>query len=209
MLFNLRMMTLNPFWLWLATSAAAVPVEYQVNAREGCRQAVAGAYVQAYDEHARAVAYVATLKEQLTSLKAASSQAKKELATIEASLAKQNYDVDKASKLDMAAANARAVLDQTGEYQKMLGEAEKAVLPARQREQDIRRQFGKVFQIETVKDNGKGGYPFRVSYRTPCPKYRALCPLPVDQQVELEALRIDGALPDSCRKYLGQSKIAP
>jgi hypothetical protein len=203
------MMMLNSIWLWLATSALGVPAEYQVNAREGCRQAVAGAYVQAYDEHERSLAYVATLKEQLSALKTASAKSKKELSTIESALAKQNYDIDKASKLDMAAANARAVLDQTAEYQKMLDEAEKAVTPAHHREQDIRRQFGKVFQIETVKDSGKGGYPFRVTYRTPCPKYRALCPLPSDQQQELQELRIDGTLPEACRKYLGQSKIAP
>ncbi|MBM4251592.1 MAG: hypothetical protein FJ146_06445 [Deltaproteobacteria bacterium] len=201
------MIMLNAIWLWLVSTASGVPVEYQVNAREGCRQIVAGAYVQAYDERERTLAYVATLKEQLSALKTASIKAKQELSTIESALAKQNYDIDKASKLDMAAANARAVLDQTVEYQKMLNEAEKAVIPARQREQDIKRQFGKVFEIEMVKDNGKGGYPFRVVYRTACPKYRALCPLPADQQDELQALRIDGTLPEPCRKYVGQSKI--
>ena len=56
-------------WLLYIATAFAMPPEYQVNAREGCRQAIAGAYLAAYDEHERAINYIVTLKEQINGTK--------------------------------------------------------------------------------------------------------------------------------------------
>ena len=205
--FNQDMFLLNSILMTLHATAMAVPVEYQVNAREGCRQAIAGSYVEAHDEYQRALAYLENVTEQVKELKAAAIKADKDAKAAAAKMAGKSYDIDTASNNDMAASSSRAIHQQLTEYLKLQSQAERDVVPTRQREQTLKDQLSKVFVIEQINDPPRGGYPFRVVYRTACPKYRALCPLPATEQDALAKFKIDGDLPESCRKYLGQSKI--
>jgi hypothetical protein len=194
-------------WLLYAATAFAMPPEYQVNAREGCRQAIAGAYLAAYDEHERAINYIVTLKGQITALKAASVKAQAQAKTAAAALAEHSYDVETARRNDDAASAARVMESQLKEYRTLLDEAQRRVPEVAAREKKLRDQIVKVFNIERADDAIKGGYPFRLNYRSHCPKYRALCPLPEKEREHLIEIKIDGAVPEECQKYAGQSKL--
>ena len=52
-----------------------------------------------------------------------------------------------------------------------------------------------------------GGYPIVVSYRSSCPKYRHLCPLPREDANRLRAIEIDGEVPVACERYASLSNI--
>ena len=201
------MLFLKSLWLLHVATALAMPPEYQVNVREGCRQAIAGAYLAAYDEHERAINYIVTLKEQTKALKAASTKAQAQAKTAAAALAEHSYDVDRASRNDDAASAARVMESQLKEYQTLLDESQRRIPEVAAREKKLRDQIVKVFNIERADDATKGGYPFRLNYRNTCPKYRALCPLPEKEREHLLEIKIDGVVPEECQKYAGQSKL--
>jgi len=201
------MLIAKSLWLLYVATAFAMPPEYQVNAREGCRQAVAGAYLGAYDEHERAINYIVMLKEQITALKAAAVKAHAQAKTAATALAEHSYDVEIARRNDDAASAARVMESQLKEYRTLLEEAQRRVPEVAAREKKLRDRIVKVFNIERADDATKGGYPFRLNYRSTCPKYRALCPLPEKEREHLIEIKIDGAVPEECQKYAGQSKL--
>jgi hypothetical protein len=199
--------TIWSLWTIASSSALALPPEYQVNIREGCRQSIAGAYLHAHDEHERLQGYIVTIKEQLSSAKIAAAKADTEAKTAAVVLAKNTYDTDLASKNDAAASMARTMRAQVKDYQELLTQASQQLPAAEAAEKKLRQQILKVFNIERLPDPPKGGYPFRITYRSECPKYRALCPLPNKEREALLEIRVDGTLPESCQRYAEQSML--
>ena len=187
--------------------AFGVPAEYQVNVREGCRQAIAGAYLQALDEKARISDYMKTLKEQLVHLEAALKEADVEAKKAADVLAKQHYDIDVASRNDAATAKVKGLRAQITDYRGLLEKTEGQLPLALTKEKKLHDRIVKVFRIDHLADQSGGGYPIKITYRSDCPKFRAVCPLPPKEREALLEIEVDGEVPESCRRYVGLSHL--
>ena len=183
------------------------PVSDQVNLREACRQDVGGAYLKVYDEKTRADDYIAMLKDSLTSLQAAVVDAEKDARAKRAIAERSSYDLDKAIRRDQAQAKLDTLLEQRTEGQGLLKEALTSSDAHAKEEERLRQELSPIFHFERHGDQADGGYPLRINYKSSCPRFRYLCTLP-DKDVEfLLRIRIDGALPESCKRYAAMSKL--
>jgi hypothetical protein len=188
--------------------AAARPPEMQPNAREACRQEVAGAYIKVYDDREKNRTLIVHLRGNMKDQDASLKTAKAELATARAAAAGSEYSVEKAERNEQAEAMVKTLEAQRREFATMLAEAEKAQPRYVAREAALKSAVAKVFTFERLEDKPDGGYPIHLNYKTACSKYRYLCPLPAAQRRDLLAIAAvaengDGGPPafESCRRY--------
>ena len=193
--------------LTVAPPAWAMPPEYQVNVREGCRRAVAGAYLKAYDEKERTASYQASLKEQVATLKEALTTAQTAAKAAATQAAGHDFDATLAARRDDTAVVVKTLSGQMADYQQMMAKNAPEIAAKAAAEKRLRAAIETVFQFTRTGDLKDGGYPTQLAYRSSCPKYRALCPLPAKDREALSNLRIEGSLPEACQKYAGQSHL--
>lgn len=199
------------FFGWIPLSALARPMRLEPNVREGCRQALTGAYITAYDDKERQRHFVRILKEKLAEAETALQKAIKEHQVIRGEKAKASYDTILAEKEEAASIAVRTYEDQKEVFQNQLSQAIKEQELAENREKELRKILGPILTIKRFEDRPDGGYPIETSYKSPCPPYRALCLLPQKDIEHLSKIRIDGELPKVCQRYisLGRSPIPP
>jgi plasmid stabilization system protein ParE len=65
----------------------------------------------------------------------------------------------------------------------------------------------KAFTMKRMGDQRDGGYPIRLDYKSSCPKYRVLCPLPIDQADAVKAIPLEDSAQESCTRYTSLSKL--
>ncbi len=187
--------------------ASGRPSEYRTNMREACRQAVAGGYLKQYDEREKLRTYVRSLKEQVETTSAAVKKARKAFDAAKAAAEKQTFELALANKRDEALASLQTLEAQQKDYEDLKGEAEKTLAKATENEDALKKRIVKVFVFERVEDRPDGGYPIHLAYKSACPKYRHLCPLPRDEAEKLTEIELDGQAPDVCVRYASLSKI--
>lgn len=191
----------------LPSQVSARPDDYKTNVREACRQAVAGAYLKAYDERERTHAYAKALSVQLDELATGLKAAKTRLAQAKTAAAAHDFDVDRAAAVDYATAAARSIEDQKAESEGLHRAAVGKLSELKQREKAMRAAIERLFVVKRVEDRPDGGYPFEIEYRSACPKYRHLCTLPIVEAERLERLELDGVVPVPCKRYAGLSRL--
>ncbi len=188
-------------------SAHAVPDDYKVNVREGCRQLISGAYIRVYDEREKNRTLAKSLAGQLADTETALKAAQKELASAKAAAAAGTFELARANAADRASAKVRTMEAQRAEYQALLLQAEAAAASAARDERELLHAVAPIFEITRANDKADGGYPLRLDYKATCPKYRALCPLPVADADKLAAVKVEGAAPEACKRYVSQSRM--
>ncbi len=191
----------------LAPCASARPSDYQTNVREACRQAVAGGYLKVYDEREKLTVYVKSLEEQVKATDVALAKARVELAKAKDAAAKQSFDLAVASRRDEAATTVQNLESQRADYLALKVKSVDSLAKAKTGEHDLKLTVDKVFAFERTEDKADGGYPIQIAYRSPCPKYRHLCPLPPRDAELLVKIIVDGASPEACGRYASLSKI--
>ena len=185
----------------------ARPTEYQVNVREGCRQAIAGGYLKVYDERERLRTYIIALTDQLKSLAPLLESARKADAAAAKALEKAAFETDVVAKRGEAAAHLKALEDQIREAESLRSKAELEHKKYLAEEAKLRAAILPVFAFERLEDKPDGGYPVHLNYRSACPKYRHLCPLPARDTAALLSIKIDGKVPEPCERYAGLSRM--
>jgi hypothetical protein len=190
-----------------AAPALAVPAELQPNSREACRRAVAGAYLNAYGEKERLEHLIRATDAEIATTKSALAAARRELASWSAKAKAESFDVDLATKRDDAAVIVKGDEDQLKTYEQEMADAKGKLGAPVAEERRLRGLIDKVFVFERLLDQADGGYPIHLAYRSPCPKYRALCPLPPKDADRLLAITVDGQAPEPCSRYASLSKI--
>lgn len=187
--------------------AGAMPPEYQVNVREGCRQAIAGGYLKAYDEKERTAAYQTSLQDQQATLKVALAKAQAQAKAAAAAAAGHDFDATLAATRGDTAIVVQTLTAQMADYQALMAKNAPQIATAAAAEKRLRAEIDVVFQFTRTGDLKDGGYPTQLAYRSACPKYRALCPLPAKDREALAGIKIEGKLPEACSKYVGQSHL--
>lgn len=190
-----------------APSAHAVPDDYKVNVREGCRQVISGAYIRVYDEREKNRTLAKSLTGQLADTETALKKAQNEHASAKAAAAAGTFELARANAADRAGAKVRTMEAQRAEYQALLAQAEAAAVAATRDERELLLAVTPIFEITRANDKADGGYPLRLDYKATCPKFRALCPLPVADADKLAAVKVEGALPEPCKRYVSQSRM--
>lgn len=194
-------------FLGLSPAASARPSEYRTNVREACRQAVAGGYLKQYDEREKLRTYVRTVKEQVETTADAVKKARKAFEAAKAAAEKETFELALANKRDEASATLQTLEAQQRDYEDLKSEAEKTLAKATENEDALKKKIVKVFVFERVEDRPDGGYPIHLAYKSACPKFRHLCPLPREEAEKLTQIEVDGEAPDACVRYASLSKI--
>lgn len=175
--------------------------------REACRQAVAGGYLKQYDEREKLRTYVRTVKEQVETTAAAVRKARKAHDAAKAAAEKHTFELALANKRDEALATLQTLEAQQRDYEDLQGEAEKTLAKATENEEALKKRIVKVFVFERVEDKPDGGYPIHLAYKSACPKFRHLCPLPREEAEKLTQIEVDGEAPEVCVRYASLSNI--
>ncbi len=194
-------------FLGVSPAVLARPAEYRTNIREACRQAVAGGYLKQYDEREKLRTYVKTLKEQVGATAAAAKKAKKAFEVAKAAAEKQTFELALAQKRDETTITLQTLETQQKDYEDLQAEAEKTLAKATENEAALKKRIVKVFVFERLEDRPDGGYPIHLAYKSACPKFRHLCPLPRGEAEKLTEIEVDGEVPDACVRYASLSKI--
>jgi hypothetical protein len=190
-----------------ATSAAARPDAQKPNAREACRAAVAGSYLKTYDERERLKTYIKALDAQVKDLEAARTKVAGEEKALAAKAGAEAFDVNLAVKRDEALAHLRTLELRAEEARDLKRRAATELDGHVAREARLRAQVERVFVFTRTGDKPDGGYPTELRYKSPCPKYRYLCPLPASDVEALLQITDGGKpLPD-CERYASLSKL--
>ena len=192
--------------LAVAESALAMPPEYQVNAREACRRAIAGAYLNAYGELDRLGMEQRAATAQVVSLGAKLAEAQRRYDTAVAKHKAAGFDQVLAAERDEARSLLELLTAQRRDYAAQASRASQGQTRQLLIEQQLRKQVEKVFIIARTGDLPDGGYPEHVDYRSPCPKFRSLCPLPDSEQELLLGIQVDGQTPEACQRYVTMTK---
>ncbi len=190
-----------------AGPARAVPEDYKVNVREGCRQSISGAYISAYTERERGRTLVKTLARQIQDTAQALKTSQDELARLKARSAGKDFELQQAVDMDQLTSRIRTLDAQRGDYAGMAQKAHVELAAAEALEKTLLQGLAKVFVVERTLDKADGGFPIRLDYKATCPKYRALCPLPADAARDLLAIALEGGPPEACRRYATLSKL--
>ena len=182
--------------------AMAEPIEDQTTVRELCRKAVAGAYLKAQNDRDWDERYLLSVSTQLTQLEKAIGGAKKDLSANAAKLAKADFDVPLSEERMRLETLVRSLEQRSIEFKKLKSDAEVRATQSRKHLKDIDNQVQGTFQVIRVDDGTEKGYPFRLNYRSSCPKYRYLCPLPPKEATNLLKITVENnKVPEPCRRY--------
>ena len=182
--------------------AIAEPVEDQTTVRELCRKAVAGGYLKAQNDKDWDERYLLSVSNQLTLLEKAIGGAKRDLSTNSAKLAKADFDVPLSEERMRLETLVHSLEQRTTEFKKLKVEALARAALTRKRLKDIDAQVQGTFQVVRMDDGTEKGYPFRLNYRSSCPKYRFLCPLPSKEASNLLKITVENdKVPEPCLRY--------
>lgn len=190
-----------------ATAAHARPDSQKPNAREACRIAVAGTYLKTYDERERLKTYIRALDAQEKELVAALTKVNTEDKALAAKASAEAFDVTLAVRRDEVLANKRTLEMRAQEARDLKRQAATDLDQHVAAELTLRRQVDRVFRFTRTEDKPDGGYPTDLQYKSPCPKYRYLCPLPVKDVEALLLIKDNGKPLSDCEKYASLSKL--
>ncbi len=191
-------------WSHLGMAATANPSADE-RSREACRRIAAGDYLSVNDELQRGEQLVKRLKTKETRLQRESEQARRDHAKAVANLGPAEYETGKLKAIDDAKARLELVTANLQETNKALTDSQAVVKTAQTRHDALKRSLSQVFVISKRQTQPLDTYPWELSYKHACPKYRSQCALPEQQRHqllhEITPLLHD---PEPCRRYSQQ-----
>jgi hypothetical protein len=173
------------------------------NLREICRRTLSGQFLTAFHDANHAEMFVEATKSQHTDLSKKLKSEELSLKEIELKLR------DTASKNRVKLADyqsqqsiVKSLRETVAEQEQLLEVSDLRAKEVRDREKKLRTALSPVFLIEFTKDPEKPQNEvfWRLQYKTPCPPYRALCPLPEKARQYLKLAALD----ESCNRYANQ-----
>ena len=192
---------------WTAKVAVARPDDYRVNAREACRQSVSGAYIKAYDEREKARTLVKAILGTLHDTDQALAAASADERSLKAKSGAKEFEIEHAVELDTARTKVSTFAAQKKELETELARARDDEARTIEVEKGFLKAVVGAFTMTRMGDTRDGGYPIRLDYKSPCPKFRVLCPLPAADAAVIEKIPLEGDARAACQRYTGISKL--
>ena len=189
------------FFLFLTPAQRVSAVkDAEVNLREACRRAVAGYYLKIYDKKEHSEQYLHLLGEKEKEIAAALKQAEVNFEAKKKKFTQNEFDSKVLTEFNEATVHLDNLKKAHADNQNLQYDAKETLFVVTKQEKEAREKIAPVFKIERLEDKPQQGYPFRVEYIAPCPKYRYLCALPLDHAKSLKTL-LGEETPDACLKY--------
>ena len=161
------------------------------NFRELCRKTISGQYSNVLADK--------TLAEDAVKLASEAIQkSKKQINADEAKLDKLNekirsseYTPELINERDMVNAQLKLYQEQLTTSQSQLKSAQQLAITSKKRIESIQKKVESIFEVSMVPDPEGGPRPMlgRIEWKSSCPKYRVLCPLPAKDAQTLKELR--------------------
>lgn len=177
-------------------------VQDQTTVREQCRKAVSGAILQARDNYDRTERYHILIVRSAEENSKALAVAERDLKAIRIQAKKVDFDIPLSEEVARLESLTSTLTAQRDDLKAMEAKAKADFSKTKSYKAALDAQFGPVFELIKVDNGTEQGYPFRVKYRSDCPKYSYLCPLPAKQAAALRGILVENGAPaESCKRY--------
>lgn len=179
------------FALQRPTATAQTAEEpFAENFRERCRKYVSGSYAESWNEANRARDAQVLAEKALQKLSPRQDLANKQLATLQKQLQSEDYEPSLIQKRDELIAQIKLLHEQIQDQEAILAQAKKSAKASNSSYKSLNNEVSKIFHVSFVED--PEGLPrklfHQLTWKTPCPKYRTLCPLPPSQVKTLKSI---------------------
>ena len=177
---------------------------YEENFRERCRKIISGTFADSYNENFRAQDAAKLADRTIKRLTPQQALFNQDLAKVEAKLKAGNYDPKLTERRDQLIAQIKLYHDQIATQEEIVVTSKKSAASASQKHKELDAQVKQIFDVSFVPD--PEGMPRKLfnqlTWKSPCPKFRSLCPLPAKDVAILKSLskKIVDADGD-CEKY--------
>lgn len=177
---------------------------YSENFRERCRKLISGTFAESYNENFRAQDAAKLAEKTIKRLVPQQSLANRDLAQIEKKMKAGDYDPKLTERRDQLVAQIRLYHDQIASQEELAASAKKAADAASQKHKELEALVKKIYDVSLEPD--PEGLPRKIfhqlTWKSPCPKFRALCPLPPnDAQVLKQLAKKITDTDGDCAKY--------
>ncbi len=179
---------------------------YGENFRERCRKFISGAFADSYNENMRAIDAEKLAEKTLKRLTPQQSLNNLELAKLEKKMKNENYDPALIERRDQLIAQIKLYHDQITSQNDAAIIAKKTAKKSLQTFKSIESDVKLIFEVSFTDD--PDGSPRKIfhqlTWKSPCPKFRTLCPLPAKDASTLKTLAEKTHDQDNggdCKKY--------
>ena len=174
------------------------------NFRERCRKTISGQYSNALADKALAEDAVALATEAITKSKKQITSDETKLKALNQKIQSTEYAPDLLNERDLLTSQIKLYREQLATSEGQLASSQKLMTTSKKRIESIRTKVESIFTVTMVPDpeGGLRKLLAKIEWKSPCPKYRVLCPLPEKDLKILKELRLE--IDDSdlaCERY--------
>ncbi len=161
-----------------------------INFRERCRRVISGSYGDVLADARQADDAVTLAENFRTKSQAQIDRDEKKLRDVKTKLEASDYSPDLLTERESMVSKIKLYHEQLTTSEDQIAAARKKQKEALKREISMRKKIQQIFRIEMAEDPDGGPRPVfsKIEWKSPCPKYRALCPLPQQDAKVLIAL---------------------
>lgn len=174
------------------------------NFRERCRKTISGQYSNALADKALAEDAVTLASDAIKKSKKQIEADDVKLKAIREKIQTSEYSPELINERDAVTAQIKLYKEQLSVSQGQLASSQKLLDTSKKRIESIRKKVESIFTVTMVPDPEGGPRKLlaRIEWKSPCPKYRVLCPLPPKDVTVLKELRKEIDDSDlSCDRY--------
>lgn len=181
--------------LWLVSHQGLGQSEVDTsseNFRERCRRVISGVFAESWNEANRARDAALLAERSLKALVPQQEHNNKQLAEIQNKLREEHYDAALLRRRDELIAQIKMFHEQIQNQEDLSAKAKVSSKTAESTYDALRKDVEKIFAIAFVDDpDGQPRKVFhRLNWKSNCPKYRTLCPLPPSEATLLRHLAL-------------------
>lgn len=174
------------------------------NFRERCRKTISGQYSNGLGDRALAEDAVALARDAITKSKKQISADEGKLQILNKKIQSSEYSPELLSERDALKAQIKLYREQLATSEGQEQSSQKLLVTSKKRIESIRKKVESIFTVTMVPDPEGGPRKLlaKIEWKSACPKYRVLCPLPEKDLKTLKALITEVDDPDlACERY--------
>jgi hypothetical protein len=174
------------------------------NFRERCRKTISGQYSNALADKALAEDAVALASEAIAKSKKQITSDETKLKALNQKIQSTEYAPDLLNERDLLTSQIKLYREQLATSEGQLASSQKLMTTSKKRIESIRKKVDAIFNVSMVPDPEGGSRKLlaKIEWKSPCPKYRVLCPLPEKDLKILKELRTEVDDSDlACERY--------
>lgn len=174
------------------------------NFRERCRKTISGQYSNALSDRSLAEDAVTLAGEAISKSKKQIESDESKLKTLKQKIQSSEFSADLISERDALTGQIKLYQEQLATSESQLKAAQKLLATSKKHIESIRKKVESIFTVTMVPDpeGGQRKLLARIEWKSPCPKYRVLCPLPEKDLKILKELRTEVDDSDlACERY--------